>query len=127
LPAKLAGGAEATSRSGLTASDVQRILRFFSRLNLVVDQTLEDVHALAIDLSHVRAGEPTENRNIDFQREIDLSVFSNHYRDMEEICNRLATLRQQYEVQIRPLLRDAGTAEWADLFSLIDEMRTSKE
>jgi len=58
---------------------------------------------------------------------IDLSVFSNHYRDMEEICNRLATLRQQYEVQIRPLLRDAGTAEWADLFSLIDEMRTSKE
>lgn len=89
----------------------------------MIDQTLEDVVALSIDLSYVRASEPTENRNVDFQREVDLSVFRSHYRDMEEICNRLGMLRQQYEIQIRPLLRDVGTAEWADLINLIDEMR----
>ena len=121
LPAKLADDAGAASRSRLTASDVQRILRFFSRLSLVVDQALEDAHALAIDLSYVRAGEPTDNRNIDFQPEMDLSVFRNHYHEMEDICNRLGILRQQYEVQIRPLLRDVGTAEWADLFNLISQ------
>jgi len=122
LTAKPAVGARVSSRPGLTAPDVQRILRFFSRVTLVVDQALEDVLALSIDLSYIRASGLAENRIIDFQREMDVLVFRRHYHDMEEICSRLRMLRQQYEVQIRPLLRDVSTAEWADLCSLIDEM-----
>jgi hypothetical protein len=121
LATKLAAGVRATARSRLAAPDIRRILRFFSKVALVVDQALEDVLALAIDLSFIRPHELTDDRIVSFQREIELLVSRSHYRDMEEICSRLGMLRMQYDTQIRNLLQGVDTAQWGSLFSLIDE------
>lgn len=118
---QVAAGARAIVRSRLAAPDVRRILRFFSKVALVLDQAVEDVLALAIDLSYIRDADLTPQRVDGFRRELDMVTARSHYRDMEEICSRLGMLREQYDQQLRPLLRDVDTAEWGSLFSLIDE------
>lgn len=121
LAHKLAAGARATSHSRLAAPDIRQVLRFLSKVALVVDQALEDVLSLAIDLQYLLPHELTRDRRVALQKELDLLVARSHYRDMEEICSRLGMLRAQYEQQIRPLLRGVDTANWGSLFYLVDE------
>lgn len=121
LAHKLAAGARATAHSRLPAPDIRRVLRFLSKVALVVDQALEDVLALALDIQYIRPHELTDDRRSGLQKELDLLISRSHYRDMEEICSRLGMLRAQYEQQIGPLLKGVDTREWGNLFALVDE------
>ncbi|MET0527596.1 MAG: hypothetical protein ABW003_04495 [Microvirga sp.] len=55
------------------------------------------------------------------RQQLELLAARSRYRDAEEICSRLSTLRSTYEENIRHLIQEDNRHEWSGLFGIIEE------
>lgn len=98
------------------------ILRFISKVALVVDQALGDVYEVLLELRYLQPEQINEPHRTELLHELGGVLDRSRYRDVSEICSRLHHLSQNYKTMIEPRLGTlAGTPEWSEVFWLIEE------
>jgi len=98
-----------------------RILAFLTKVAHVVDQAYRDVLALLIDVKYVGDDALSAGEIRDFQRRAEQILEISHYRDAEEICSRLRTLKDVYENELQAMVGPGDSGQWAGLFNLIND------
>ncbi|MDG2530112.1 hypothetical protein [Caulobacter endophyticus] len=98
-----------------------RVLAFLSKVAHVVDQAYRDVLALLIDVKYVGDDAFQTGEIRDFQRRAERILETSHYRDAEEICSRLRTLRDAHLSDLLGLVGQDAGGQWRALFDLIED------
>lgn len=97
-----------------------QVLAFLTKVSHVLEQAYRDVIPILIDIKYL------DNQNlgpkrIDIMKNIDLVSSTSHYRDAEEICSRLKTLKSTYLNGLAQYISPREQYEWSGLFGLIEE------
>lgn len=112
---------DAASEQRITNQELAEILAFLTKVSHVVEQAFRDVVDILIDVKFWYIGIPYEHIQ-KVKKKIDLILARSHYRDAEEICSRLAYLRQYYESELARLIDPLpGRQGWSGLLGLIEE------
>lgn len=103
-------------------SDLRDILAFLVKVTQVVDQSFQDIYALAVELAYLESSEVDGARIKRLQMELELLTARSHYRESLEICSRLKHLSKQFNDHIRSAvsgLKDSHN--WQQIFWLIED------
>lgn len=97
-----------------------QVLAFLSKVSHVLEQAYRDVIPILIDIKYL------DNQNlgpkrVDIMKNIDLVSSTSHYRDAEEICSRLKTLKSTYLDGLAQYISPGEKYQWSGLFGLIEE------
>ena len=111
-----------TADRNINNFDMRRVLRFFSKVILVLEQAYQEVLGTMIDFKYVNESDVESGKLIQLRKDLELLRTRSRYRDAEEICSRLHFLNDQYRTVIRPIINnlDNGT-RWGRVFNLLDE------
>ncbi len=98
-----------------------RVLAFLTKVAHVVDQAYRDVLALLIDLRFIGDDALATGEIQDLRRRVALVLETSRYRDAEEICSRLKSLKETYLADLQQYVDPYQRNQWTGLFGLIEE------
>jgi hypothetical protein len=98
-----------------------QVLAFLTKVSHVLEQAYRDVIPILIDVKYLDDQALNGPQFIATMKSIDLVASTSHYRDAEEICSRLKTLKETYLNQLAPYISPSETYQWSGLFGLIEE------
>ena len=98
-----------------------RVLAFLTKVAHVVDQAYRDVLALLIDLRFIGDDALATGEIQDLRRRVALVLETSRYRDAEEICSRLKSLKETYLADLQQYVDPDQRNQWTGLFGLIEE------
>ena len=97
------------------------VLAFLTKVSHVLEQVYRDVIPILINIKYLDAHALSGAGLMEISKKIDLVVSTSHYRDAEEICSRLNTLKNTYVTELAQYISPDDQRSWSGLFGLIEE------
>jgi hypothetical protein len=100
---------------------LKQVLAFLTKVAHVLDQAYRDLLSILIDIKHLEASDLQDTTLTALRKRLDLVASTSHYRDAEEICSRLKTLKETYLNELQGYIDPNRKYEWSGLFGIIED------
>ncbi|NEK17478.1 hypothetical protein [Rhizobium leguminosarum] len=98
-----------------------QVLAFLTKVSLVLEQAYRDIIPILIDVKYLDERTLSGPQFVTIMKNIDLVLSTSHYRDAEEICSRLKTLKNTYLNDLAQHISPDEKYQWSGLLGLIEE------
>lgn len=105
----------------LPPRELAAMLSFLTKVTQVLEQAYRDVIPILIEVKYMDERTLHGPDLTDLLKKIDLVMSISHYREAEEICSRLKTLRNTYETELAQYINPDDRFKWSGLLGLIEE------
>src|SRR6266568_4892743 len=90
-----------------------QVLAFLTKVSHVLEQAYRDVIPILIEVKYLDDRALNGPQFVAIMKSIDLVSSTSHYRDAEEICSRLKTLKNTYLNELAQYISPGEQYQWS--------------